>query len=142
MSARITDAEPRDTGGLIVAYRASLERWANLQGNPRAANEEFDRGCELFRQLALSDAGRMAIIELMSHPSPWVRLRAGAHALAWAPEAATEVLAHLMDGQGLFAVSAEYTLREYRAGRLKICGLDLGGGAIAKPLDLDDSSLA
>ena len=82
----------------------------------------------MFRKLVHDAAGRAAIMELAAHPDPWVRVQAAGHVLMWAPEVATPVLEGLANGRGLFAISAEYTLREYRAGRLRVCGLN--------PLDL------
>jgi hypothetical protein len=56
----------------------------------------------------------------MTHDPEWVRLAAATHSLAWAPDSATAALETIEHSDGLIAVSAKWTLRSYRAGRLEL----------------------
>jgi hypothetical protein len=87
----------------------------------RRANELFERTHAQFKVLRESQDGRAGITALMHDPNPYVASTAAAHSLLWDPEAATAVLEALEaaeDVPGQVQISAKYTLKEWRAGRL------------------------
>jgi hypothetical protein len=58
---------------------------------------------------------------LMDDPNPYVASAAAAHSLLWEPERAAvvlEALASAEDVPGQVQITAKYTLKEWRAGRL------------------------
>jgi hypothetical protein len=56
----------------------------------------------------------------MGHESRAVRLFAATHSLAWRPESASETLEAIEREGGLHAVTAKWTLRSYRTGKLDL----------------------
>lgn len=80
----------------------------------------FDHVHELYRELRTSTDGRAALAGLMRHRVEGVRLLAATHSLAYYPEEALSTLEELQDGPGLYAVSAEYTIRSFRSGTLNL----------------------
>lgn len=105
---------------LVGAYRATALAWDSLQSDPKKANRVFRDLHDIYKRLRTSEAGRGGITALMDDPSVAVRLMAAAHSLAWMPEKAKAVLRTIEDdpAAGLHSISAKYTLREFRAGRL------------------------
>lgn len=110
----------------IAKYRATLTAMAELPSqagvaeSPRRWNRLAN---ELQRQqliLRTSPSGQRAISALMADPRPLVRGWAAAHALFWQEDKARSVLEALRDdtGQGVWSLSAEYTLIEFDNGRL------------------------
>lgn len=113
-----------------AAYEQSLRRWASFQrpGDARAANVEFDIGEELILALADDESGRATVNALVGDADAWVRLRAASHALLWSSTAAIAELEALTEaGPSLTRTTADYTLRAFRSGALRI------GGRIASP---------
>jgi hypothetical protein len=108
------------TADLINEYRDTAVAWDQAQRDAKRANPLFVRLHALYKQLRTDDAGRTGIEALMVHPSAGVRLTAACHSLDWAPEAAQQVLEEIASGPGLYAVSAKYTLIEYRKGSLNL----------------------
>jgi hypothetical protein len=80
----------------------------------------FDQLYAYYRELRESGMGRSAISSLLEDPEPAVRLISATHSLPWDSERATAVLEELEQQPGLHAVSAKWTLREYRRGRLNL----------------------
>jgi Domain of unknown function (DUF2019) len=79
------------------------------------------RFLECYKRLRESDAGRRAISGLIYDPVTAVRLSAASHSLAWQPVAAQAVLEEIENQPtGLYAVSAKWTLRSYRQGKLNL----------------------
>jgi hypothetical protein len=105
---------------LVATYRATALSWDSLQSDPTKANRVFRDLHSIYKNLRSSEAGRSGLTALMDDPSVAVRLMAVAHSLAWMPEKAEGVLRAIEDDRnaGLHSVSAKYTLREFRAGRL------------------------
>lgn len=100
-----------------VAHGAATESGNSEEGNRSAdlllaINQELRRrGPDVHRGL----------LRLLSHPQPAVRGWAGSHALEFAPkeaECALEEVARIP--KSLIGFTAEWTLREWRAGRLRI----------------------
>jgi len=104
---------------LINRYVESVEDWDASLGDARRANRIFDQMHQLSTQLRASADGRAAIETLLSHPSRAVRLDVAAVALEWAPEKAASVLEALVSPRGTHSLTAQTTLREFRAGRMK-----------------------
>ncbi|WP_166788654.1 DUF2019 domain-containing protein [Cryobacterium sp. HLT2-28] len=95
--------------------------WDDAQSNAKRANRFFDQLWALGLSMRETEEGRRGIESLLTHPNFGVRLSAAAKCLAWAPEKAIPVLEELRDSPdspGLHGLSAEYTLIEYREGKL------------------------
>jgi hypothetical protein len=112
---------------LVAEHRETVVRWGEESerlGERRAvrrANELFERTHVQFKILRESQEGRAGITALMHDPNPYVASTGAAHSLLWEPEAATAVLEALEtaeDVPGQVQISAKYTLKEWRAGRL------------------------
>jgi hypothetical protein len=108
-----------------VAYRETIVAWSDAltAGNPREANRLFDRQHALAKQLRQTSDGRNVINGLLTDKSPWVRSVAAAHALLWVAERAESILEEFSqdaDAPPEVNISAEYTLIEWRAGRLNL----------------------
>jgi len=56
----------------------------------------------------------------MQHADVNVRLLAASHSLGWAPGEASTVLEALEQERGLHALTAKYTLKAYRSGKLNL----------------------
>jgi hypothetical protein len=105
---------------LAGAYERTALRWEELQAHPADANKVFDENHSIYKQLREHEEGRLCIARLMAHESPAVRLLAATHSLAWQPEPAAETLEAIEREGGLRAVTAKWTLRSYRAGKLDL----------------------
>lgn len=119
MSASIPD--------LLAEFRETLVRWgeesARLgeRGAVQRANKLFDRAHAQFKVLRGSDEGRTGIAELIGDPNPYVASSAAAHALLWTPDAAAAALEAMEESKDVpwqVHISAKYTLKKWRAGRL------------------------
>jgi len=108
------------TEELIEQYRSTAIAWDMMQGDAKKANPLFDRLHVIFKQLRNEQAGRDGISALMSDPTTGVRLMAASHSLAWAPDRAKAVLEAIQKEPGLHAVTAKYTLKSFREGRLNM----------------------
>jgi hypothetical protein len=115
-----TSPDQPEVDALLARYQLALEDWEESQGSPSEANALFDTAHSLAKQLRQASEGRAGIQMLMEHPLAGVRLIAASDALAWAPDQAVPVLESLGSGSGLHAVSAKYTLRSYRSGKLNL----------------------
>jgi hypothetical protein len=117
-------SETRDNEGsvsqLLDAYLETAERWDALQSDASAANAVFEENHEIYKSLRPTPEGREGIAKLMEDPCAGVRLLAATHSLSWASEAASRVLEVIEGDAGLHAVTARYTLRSYRAGKLDL----------------------
>jgi hypothetical protein len=107
------------------AYRNTLVEWgkATEAGVTREANRLFVLNHERFKELSATSEGREAITSLLADSDAFVRSVAATHSLLWAPERAVAVLEALQRDAQLpwqVQVSAEYTLKEWRAGRLDL----------------------
>ena len=110
----------RTTSELLDTYLSTAERWDALQADAESANRVFEENHGAYKLLRQSDQGRAGIARLMTHPSVGVRLLAATHSLAVAPDDAISVLEAIEIGGGLHAVTAKYTLRSYRSGKLDL----------------------
>lgn len=103
---------------LLKRYRDVAVRWDAAQGNAKTANRLFDELHGLFKQLRATDEGRVGISLLMQDANVGVRLSAASHSLGWNSESASKVLEEIAGGPGLHAVTAKYTLKAFREGKL------------------------
>lgn len=101
-------------------YRASVVEWDEARDDPKMANRLFDALHALYKQLRDSEAGREAITSLLDDPITAVRLSAASHSLAWEPARATAVLEEIEQEGSLHAVTAKWTLRSFRSGKLNL----------------------
>jgi hypothetical protein len=113
-------AEAEPISDLAEAYERTALRWEELQAQPAEANKVFDENHSIYKRLREHEEVRLCIGRLMAHESPAVRLFAATHSLAWQPESATETLEAIEREGGLPAVTAKWTLRSHRAGKLDL----------------------
>lgn len=90
-------------------------------GDYRGANKAYDRGIEALAEFRkLPDRGERILLWLLHHPNDWVKLNAATDLLLLNEAAARPVLEHLAAGPAFHVdLSAENTLREWDAGRLR-----------------------
>lgn len=109
----------RDASEDLDDYERLATEWDQAQGDAKKANRIFDQLHALARKMRESAEGRDALESLLNHPLRGVRMKVAGECLAWAPERAMAVLEALRDPRGTHSLSADYTLREYRAGNLR-----------------------
>lgn len=105
---------------LLASYRSTAVAWHEQRHDARKANPLFIRLHGIYQQLRREQAGRDGIAALMEDENVGVRLKAATHSLGWAPNRAMDVLEEIQAGPGLVAVTAEYTLKAFREGKLKL----------------------
>jgi hypothetical protein len=114
---RVARAEHRET---LVRWGQESERLDERSAVGRS-NELFEESHAQFKVLRESDEGRAGIAALMHDPNPYVASTAAAHSLLWTPDAAIAVLEAMEGSKDVpwqVQISAKYTLKEWRAGRL------------------------
>ncbi len=110
-----------DTAALISEFAEGAAMWDSLVGSDaKQANRIFDRLHALAKELRQAPAGRAGLLALASHEIQGVRLLEATECLAWSPEVAVPTLEAIEGSVGLHAVSANYTLKSYRAGILDL----------------------
>jgi hypothetical protein len=112
------------TDDLLRRFRETLVEMdsgrVEAGGDSRKWNQLVDRLQSLHLRLRESPEGRAGITSLMSDDIDTVRQWSAAMALAWDELMARAELARQANGQGLVAMEAEITLREFDAGRLNM----------------------
>jgi hypothetical protein len=106
---------------LLSDYAATAKKHmeASNSGNYRVANRAYDRLVKLRRELMDRGAsGRSALLSLLGHVDPEVRVWAAADCLPVDTTKAEQVLSDLVHCSGIVALTAETTLDEWKAGRL------------------------
>lgn len=114
----MTDAET--VTAMRAKYRALVVEWDEARDTPKEANRLFDALHVLYKEMRDSEEGRLAITGLLDDPLTAVQLSAASHSLALRPERAVAVLEELEQGGSLHAVTAKWTLRSYRNGKLDL----------------------
>lgn len=107
---------------LVSAYRDAAAKHgdATEAGDHGRANEAGEQISRLYSEIRRRGlAAQEQLIDLLSDPSPGVRLWSGSHALEFRSEAGEAALLELIGAGGFLGFSAEMTLREWRAGRLR-----------------------
>lgn len=113
--------KPTQPAELLREYASKAVMWDALVGSDaKAANPIFDRLHQIAKELRTSPQGRSGLERLAHHEVAGVRLLAASDCLPFAPEVGEPVLADLESFPGLHAISAEYTLKAFRAGTLKL----------------------
>jgi hypothetical protein len=105
---------------LRAKYRDLVVQWDEARDDPKQANRLFDQVHALYKDVRQSEEGRRAISSLVDDPITAVRLSAATHSLAWQPARAEAVLEEIEREDNLHAVSAKWTLRSYRNGKLDL----------------------
>ena len=88
---------------------------------PNKHNEWHMKCHTHYKCLRQTEAGKRGIAALLDDDDPYVRCRAAAHCLQWAPDVARPVLEKLRDDNTVewqCAFDAEMVLQEYDKGRL------------------------
>jgi hypothetical protein len=101
-------------------YREMAMEWDEARDNPQEANRIFDALHALYKNLRTTAQGRGAITSLLDDPITAVRLAAATHSLAWQPARAEQILEEIEQEGSLHAVTAKWTLRSYRSGKLNL----------------------
>jgi hypothetical protein len=101
-------------------YREMAVAWDEARDNPMEANRIFDALHVLYKSMRATGEGRSAIGSLIDDPITAVRLAAATHSLAWQPAKAEQVLEEIEQEGNLHAVTAKWTLRSYRNGKLNL----------------------
>lgn len=115
------EKEPKGVLADIVKL-VGQHREGTASGNHHAANEAYDELERIFdRMIAKGEEAEIA--RLMEHPSVAVQLWAASRSLEYTEDAATSALrriAGMWNQYPLESLSAEYVLKEWRSGRLKL----------------------
>jgi hypothetical protein len=101
-------------------YRAIAVEWDEARDDPPEANRFFDALQTLYKEMRSDAVGREAISSLLNDPITAVRLAAATHSLSWEGDRAVAVLEEIEQESSLYAVTAKWTLRSYRGGKLDL----------------------
>jgi hypothetical protein len=107
-----------DTDALLKRYEELAVAWDN-EASARKGNKIFDQLHALALLLRPISEGRAGLEALLVHPNRGVRLKAAGDCLAWDSAAAIAALEALVVPRGSHSFTAEITLQEFRAGRLR-----------------------
>lgn len=109
---------------LLKRYTAAAiaQGVATESGNSNKGNRAADLLVAINRELRRRGAeAHQSLLKLLSHADPAVRGWAGCHALEFAPREAEQALEEVARiPKSPIAFTAEWTLREWKAGRLRI----------------------
>ena len=108
-----------DLDHLSQKYGRLLEERVAAFGLPGKANALYRQICELDSYLETSEEGRLIIETYLSHAMPEVRLHAASRVIHWNVQLGEHVLEEIERRGGLPAVTAKYTLKGFRAGKLR-----------------------
>jgi hypothetical protein len=115
---------PRDHERVLRQYRATVLAMhrgpIESGGAPRAWNRLVNRLQKLHLELRETPEGQAGITVMVHDPNPAVRGWAAAHSLFWDEVTARAELEAQAASEGLGAVDAKYTLREFDGGRLNM----------------------
>lgn len=107
---------------LVASYRAAAKHHgeATENGDHKEANKAAETIASAYRELRQygTDAQR-EILRLITDPDPGIRLWSASHSLEFSQPEAEAELAKLANAKSLLGLSAEMTLKEWRAGRLR-----------------------
>ena len=105
----------------VYAAAAAHHHGATQHGDGQGAKLAFDTVSAAYRELrARGIEAQRALLPLLQHENPAVRLAAGAHALEFAPEEGEPALAELaVEDETSLAFDAEMTLEVWRDGELR-----------------------
>jgi len=112
--------EPGDQVTLVNNYVELIEAWDRASKTPSKANRLVDEAHRVASRLRESEGGRQALLALIDHENQAVKLWVAAECTVFAPKPATKALRKLAKSDGHHAFSAEMTLKEFKAGRLRM----------------------
>jgi hypothetical protein len=119
----MSDLHTMDVDGIVDAYAAAAAHHygATQHGDAHGAKIAFDAVSAVYRELrARGLEAQRALLPLLKHENPAVRLAAGAHALEFAPGEGEAALAELAaQDETSVAFDAEMTLEVWRDGELR-----------------------
>ena len=113
-----SSARAGDFGPLIERYETLAVVW-DAETNFPKANKIFDQLHAIALLLRPQAEGRHGLEKLLAHPNRGVRLKAAGECLAWDSNEAVAALENLVVPRGRHSLSAETTLIEFRAGRMR-----------------------
>jgi Domain of unknown function (DUF2019) len=105
----------------LFADAASTRGMALEDGNPRLANQHFDRMVDVYGEIKSRGAeAQRLFLRLLNHNDPSVRYPAAVRILAFAPQAAEPVLEALAQLDGTIGFCAEMILEQWRKGEFSL----------------------
>lgn len=110
--------EPESTAELLARYEVLAIAWDG-EHTARLANRIFDQLHSIAVKLRAEDEGRRGLELLLTHENRGVRLKAASDCLAWGSAGAVAALEGLVSPRGAHSLTAEMTLQEYKAGRMR-----------------------
>jgi hypothetical protein len=119
MNSKLTTASLAE---LIDAYRvAAASHGVATEGDDyEQANEMADRVANIYSELRRrGPTAQTNLLSLLADEAAGARLWSASHALEFAPQEGERVLEALVSAGTLLGFSAEMTLKEWRAGRLR-----------------------
>ncbi|WP_209721185.1 DUF2019 domain-containing protein [Marmoricola sp. OAE513] len=101
----------------MAKYRETAEAWAPLTTDQtRKANRLFDAAHELAKNLRRTDEGRAALLTLLDHAVPGVRMFTATECLSFDPGSAVPVLEAIERLADFHSLEAKYALKMFRDG--------------------------
>ena len=117
------DFSSMEVDGIVDVYVAAAAHHygATQHGDAKGAKLAFDTVAAAYRELRVrGPEAQRALLPLLRHENPAVRLAAGAHALEFAPEEGGPALTELAEeDETSVAFDAEMTLELWRGGELR-----------------------
>ncbi len=107
---------------LVETYRDAAKQHgeASEKADHKTANKAAELVAAIYSELRRRGVeAQMALLPLLVDPAPGVRLWSASHALEFSPTEGETCLKQLISGERLLGLSADMTLKEWRAGRLK-----------------------
>jgi len=104
---------------LVEAFASAVAAQTDAigRGDPRSGNVEARKYIRIFRQLRqLGDSGRDALVALLTHQRPDVRVTAAAYLLRHRNHEAMAVLRDAAAGTGLVSFEASECIKRWEAG--------------------------
>lgn len=111
-----------DVGRLVEAYRDAAKRHGEASeiGDSKSANKAAELVAAIYSELRQRGTeAQKALLPLLADPASGVRLWVGSHALEFSPTDGESCLRKLASSRCLLGLSAEVTLKEWQAGRLR-----------------------
>jgi hypothetical protein len=110
-----------EVNDLLKAYAnaAAAHGRASTIGDYQTANAQHDVIAAIYRELrARDESARRTLLSLLDHKDSAVRGWAASHALEFAPEEGQRVLLELSHDAGIWRLTAETILKQWRNGTL------------------------
>lgn len=118
---KVSQLPKASVADLLKAYAeaAAAHGAASAKGDYRKANPQHDSLAVIYRELrARGSEAQRSLLGLLDHPDEAVRGWAASHALDFAPDEGEPVLEALTTSAGIWKLTSEMTLKEWRKGTL------------------------